>query len=217
MAELKSSVIGELSGTVANIIFRNRNGKTVAYSRSGNHKSSRSLKAKKAQSNFAVTVKLAKSVNSVPALKEIWTASKLPGVNSFQKLIKNNSRRVSQGSLTVSNIITPPGQFLKLNSASVDNNILYLSFECPECAYVSFPAHLFVYIYFGKEGTIIIPLVTTIEKPEPDGIYNLELALDNRIKRLLSKDPSPLIYLALKGGTSYKNKKYWTTTAPMKL
>ncbi len=217
MAQVASSIIGGLRGRIGNYILRIRYGKQFAYLRPLKHRASKSAAAKRARRNFASTVALARSANAVPKLKEIWKNAKVPGINSYQRLIKNNAKLVSDGLLTTSNKITPEGLPLKLNSASVENKKLFLSFDCPLSPDISFPASLSVFLYFGKESGTIIPLSREISEPSPGGTYNLEALLDSNFKRLFSKDPSPIVYIALAGGTAYKKKVYWTSTASAKL
>ncbi len=212
MAELKSPVIGEPSGRIENVIYRRRYGKTIAYSRPKNQKFSKSRKAVGARNDFAAAVTLAKSVNDVPKLKEVWRSAKVPGTSAYHRLIKNNAKSVSNGFLTTSNKITPEGLPLRLISAEIENKILYLSLECPESPDLTFPAMIYVHLYFGKASGTMIPLFKEIPEPKPDGIYNLELSLEGSTKKLLSKDPAPVVYAALAGGTAYKKKVYWTST-----
>jgi hypothetical protein len=217
MAVITKSVLGNLSGKLGNIVIKKRNNKEVVYLLSGNHRTSKSAAAVRVRKNFAVTVKLAKSVNSVLMLKKIWTLSKAKGINSFQKLIKNNARLVKNGSLTASNKITPAGLSLKLNSASFANKNLHLSFVCPANQYLKFPAVLFAYLYFEGNGKSIVPVFAPLEAASPDGSYDIELILDSRTGRMFSKDPNPIIYVALAGGEHYKKKIYWTKTASLEM
>jgi len=217
MASLKSSVIGIPSGKMGGVIVRIRNGKPFYYSLPLNFKMSMSAAAVEGRNNFASAQSLAKIVNASPKLREIWTNAKIPGTNSYQRLIKNNRKLAVGGSLTTSNMITPPGLPLKINSALVENKKLILSFDCPAVPDLSFPAVLFTYIYFGGNSRTIIPFKREIAEPAPDGRYYIETSLDSNTKRLLSNNPSPIIYLALAGGTANKKKVYWTTTASAKL
>ncbi len=213
MAHRKSSAIGDLHGRVDNMMFRTRNGKNIAYAIPVNQKIPDSKKAFNTRKNFAAANSLASVVNSVPVLKGIWTAAKVRGSNSYQKLVSMNTRLAREGSLSTLNVITPPDQFLKLNSASVENEMILLSFLCPGNPCLSFPAALFVYLYFGKSGGSITPLMVQVPEPESDSVYEIDVLPDLETKKLLAKDPSPVIYIALAGGTSYKKKVYWTSTA----
>ena len=217
MAEITRSVLGHITGQLDNLVFRKMNGKSFVSVRPSKYKAGKSEAAKEGRNNFAVTVALAKSVNSVSMLKEIWTLSKAKGTNSYQKLIKNNAKLVKQGSLTTLNKITPAGLPLKLDSASFENKNLHLSFVCPANQYLKFPAVLFVYLYFEEERKSVMPVFASLEEISPDGSYDVELILDSTIRRMFSKDPNPIVYIAVSGGTSYKKKIYWTSTASLQM
>jgi len=217
MAELKSSVIGELSGRIENAVYRIRNGKVIAYARPVNQKVSKSRKAVTARNNFAAVVTLAKTVNSVSKLKEIWRTAKVEGTSPYHRMIRNNAKRVREGLLTISNKITPEGLPLQLITAEIENKILYLSFACPVSQDMSFPATLFVHLYFGKASGTIVQLFKEISEPGPEDVFNLEFTLEGSIKKLLSKDPSPVVYIALSGNVVSKKKIYWTSTVSAQL
>ncbi len=217
MASNKSSVIGIPSGKVGNVIIRIRNGKPFYYSLPANFKASKSKAAVRVRRNFAATVVIAKTANDTPELQEIWKNAKVPGTNSYQRLIKNNVKLVKDGLLTTSNKITPEGLPLILNSAAVENKKLNLSFNCPSNPDLSFPATLFVFIYFGNESGTIIPLFKKISEPASGGNYTQEIALDSMSRKLLTKDPSPVVFIALAGGMQNKKKVYWTSTVSVKL
>jgi len=217
MASVRSSVIGIPSGKIGNIIIRIRNGKPFYYSIPENFKMSNSAAAVRGRKNFASSQALAKLANASPKLQEIWKNAKVPGTSPYHRLMKNNGKLVSGGFLTTSNKITPEGLPLKLNSAAVENKKLMISFDCPASPDLSFPATLSIYIYFGGNANTIIPIYREITEPAPGGIYNIEAAIDSNTKKLLSKDPSPIIYIALAGGTASKKKVYWTSTASARL
>ncbi len=217
MAEVKKSVLGVVSGRLDNIVFRVRNGKRFVSVRPRKYKASKSAASKAGRNNFAITVKLAKTVNSIRDLKEIWAAASLEGTDSYHKVIKLNARMVKEGSLTTSNKITPNGLSLKLYSASIQNKSLHLSFLCLSEPNLKFPARLFIYLYFEKAENSIIPLSVAITVPSPDNLYTLDIKLDSQTKRIAAQDPEPIIYLALAGGIPYKKKVYWTSTASIKV
>jgi hypothetical protein len=216
MAEIKKSVVGVISGRLDNIVFVVRNGKSYASVRPRKYKAGKSDAAKAGRNNFAITVKLAKSVNSVAALKEIWAAASLEGTDSYHRVIKFNAKRVKGGSLTTSNKITPDGLAIKLTTASIENKILHLSFLCPPETNLKFPARVFIYLYFEKAEKSIIRFFTTIAVPSPDNVYTLDITLDSHTKKIAAEDSEPIIYLALVGGTPFKKKVYWTSTASIK-
>ncbi len=126
MAFRKNNPLGPISGKIGNTVSRMRYGKEVVYTKPGSYKISYSDSAVSGRSKFAVTVKLAKLINSVPELAEVWKVAKLPGANSYQKLIKHNAKLVSGLGLTLKNIITPSGIGSFQNSLTWNGNEIVL-------------------------------------------------------------------------------------------
>jgi hypothetical protein len=52
-----------------------------------------------------------------------------------------------------------------------------------------------------------------IESSAHDDKYDIEITPGREIKSVLIREPNPIIYLTLAGGTPYKKKIYWTSTA----
>ena len=119
MAEIKKSVLGDITGKIDNLVFRRMNGKKFVSVRPDKYKPTKSIKLKKARSKFGTVVKFAVTTNSVPELKEAWKLSREKGSNSYHKIIKANSRLFNTETLTPYNKITPDGLELKLESASL--------------------------------------------------------------------------------------------------
>jgi hypothetical protein len=212
MAGISKSVIGQISGQLDNLVFRTLNGKRFVSVRPKKYKVSSSASAVVGRENFASAVHLAKSIISEPGLKEIWSLSAIDGSTPYHRAIKLNMKPAGGGSLTIRNKITPGGLPLKLSSASIAGGILYLSFNCPANANLKFPAELFMCFSFEKGKKQVIPLSVAIEIPSQNSKYNLEVSLDGRIKKLLAKDPEPILFIAMAGGTVYKKSVYWTDT-----
>jgi hypothetical protein len=217
MAELTKSVLGQVSGQLDNLVFRKMNGKSFVSVRPKKYNASKSALAKQGRSNFAMTVKFAKEVNSFPGLKEIWSISKAEGSNSFQKIIKNNAKLLAGGALTPINRITPGGSALKIISASVLNRVLNLSFTFPVNDNIKFPVTLYLFFFFKKDKKSVYAISEKISAPIVNNNYNLEISLKSEIKKSLIKDSHPVIYTAIAGGTTYKKKVYWTSTASIQI
>lgn len=96
---------------MSDVVFRVRNGEVVVYSRPKKQKISNSEAAVNARKKFALTVALAKEINSNKTLSEIWKNSKIKAINAYQKIIKYNSTLTNSESLTLKNSITPPDGF----------------------------------------------------------------------------------------------------------
>jgi len=123
MATRKISVVGQISGKLGNTVTRYRNGKYIVYSKPDNYNISYSLQAVSGRTKFANTVKLAKLLNSVPAISAVWKSAKFEGTNAYQKIIKHNSKYISPEGITKENIITLP-RFLCIGKEIIENSIV---------------------------------------------------------------------------------------------
>jgi len=217
MAIIVSSVIGKLKGRSGEFVFRNEQGKNIMSLFPKTINVSKTPQALRARSNFAVTIKLAKSINSSPVLKEIWTLAKIEGYNSFQKIIKNNVKLAKNGSATASNKITPEGLPLRFVSALVREGILKVNFGLSSVENIQFPARVFVFLYFDKFDRSVFKINSEIADPSPEGSYTLDINLTDGIKKALKVDANPIVYMAAAGSKPYKKKIYWTATASKKM
>ena len=148
MARVKNPILGSYSGRMGNIVYRVINGNTYVSVRPLKYKPSKSVAAKRVKNNFSAVVNLARSVNAVPALKNVWKTSETEGYSPYHKLIRNNIALISEGNLTTGNIITPEGLDLELSSLSIQKNNLNAGFTFQENANVKFPLELHCFFYF---------------------------------------------------------------------
>ena len=213
MAIIVSSVVGKLKGRSGDFVFRNEKGKNIMSLFPKTMKVSKTPQALRARSDFAVTIKLAKSINSLSVLKEIWTLAKVEGYNSFQKIIKQNLRLVKNGSATASNKITPEGLPLSISSALIQDDTLKININLPSVENIQFPARVFIFLYFDNYDRSVIRLYSQIAEHLPEGSYCLDITLNDNIKNALIVDANPIIYVAVAGTKVYKKKIYWTITA----
>lgn len=217
MAQLNTMILGEVNGKLGNLVFRQINGKTYVSNRPRNYKPTKSQTAKKVRGSFAAASKLASLVNADKTISEVWKAAKIGGNDPYHKIIKYNTRLVKEGSLTEKNKITPDGLFLKIESASLQNQVLHLSLNCPEENNLEFPAKLLLLYYSGKSRTPMVLTQVTIPESTSGGIYELDLKPAKSIVKLLNEDPDALLFAALVSETPVKKKAYWTSTASAKL
>ncbi len=90
MATLNKQVIGKLSGTIGDLVFRQRNGKNIISSRPKSPKPTNDPKVLARRSKFKLSVQLAKSINSIPQLSEQWKAKAPEGFSPFNYMVKFN-------------------------------------------------------------------------------------------------------------------------------
>ncbi len=217
MALVKNAILGEVSGKMGDKVFRQMNGKTFVSERPLHYKPAKTPDARKIRSSFGITVHLAKKIILDPALKETWRAAKIEGSTPYHRIIKQNSLLTNSGSLTNRNKITPDGLFLNIDSASLENQVLHLTLNCPDEGSLIFPAKLSILYYFRKAGTPLVLTQVNIPESIPGGIYELDLRPAKSITKFLNDDPDALLFMALVSETILKKKIYWTSTAASRL
>ena len=150
MAVLRKSILGQLSGTLGDTVFRIRNGKPIVYTRSKEYNISSSENLKDNRSRFALTVSFAKFINNIPLLKQIWMEADISGSNAYQKIIKHNVGKNTSAVLAKNNIITPPGIPLTIKEVYFDiNEITLLLKMCKEFPLLTTaPFSLLIVLFF---------------------------------------------------------------------
>jgi hypothetical protein len=221
MAIEKRQTLGEVTGTLGDIVRRKRYGKIVVSRRPSKYRKSKSKAAVDGRNSFALSVAFAKAVNSIPHLKQVWQLAKLDGVVAYNRIIKYNKQFIKDSSLTVNNIITPKGIFFLLNDFSLQNKKLVLSIDLKETDLKKlltpgFYIHIILYA-FNATGTkskefFITAISTQVNVQAEKNIIDLEIALDTSITNYLKYYKSLIVYA---GATNYSgNKKsiFWTNT-----
>lgn len=219
MAIIKKNILGILQGSLSNVVFRERNGKLVAYTRPIKQKVSKSKSAIAARNKFALTVAFAKEINKNEILSGVWNQSNVKATNAYQKIIKQNSKYTDSNNSTLKNIITPEGIPVKGIDIQYDDSSINVSLDCASLDRKLLDSNkLFclVYLWNQREGN-----TTTPSKPQFKlQLFNFTLPELNRstsinfiidIKNLNKpKHKHGIIYLAL---TGEKNKKFlWSST-----
>ncbi len=157
MAIRRNNVLGQTSGKLGNTVTRIRYGKEVVYALPDKVKISQSKPAKAARSKFALTVSFAKYINSIPALSSIWANAKIPGTNSYQKLIKHNFGLTGENNLTINNIISPAEYNLIIKDLSYEDNKYTFSIDLSKInlalsSLLPMRAHSILYFYEPKQN-----------------------------------------------------------------
>ena len=90
MARLTKAVLGELSGKIGSLVVRKVNGKQFVSLRPDHYKKSKSTKAIYEKNKFSAVVKFARTINSIPHIKNVWQKSNLQGFSAYHKILKAN-------------------------------------------------------------------------------------------------------------------------------
>ncbi|MEI7484169.1 MAG: hypothetical protein ACOYN6_14515 [Ignavibacteria bacterium] len=121
MGILKNPMIGIPSGKVGEFIIRHRYGKEVIYSKPKKYKTTKSVPLKNARKTFKIAVELAKVIKRSSVLNDVWKFAKMPGKNSYTKILKANIKMSDPNMLTTSNDITPGMDVLNYRSLALES------------------------------------------------------------------------------------------------
>lgn len=220
MAIVKKNILGTFQGSLSNIVFRERNGKVVAYLKPAKQKVSKSKEALIARNRFSLAVALAKEINSDETLSFIWTQAKVKATNSYQKLIKINSKLADSFSLSTKNIITPVGIPLDNVVLKLNNNFLEIVIDFEKLDKELLKADkLFclIHLWKKKDNSIRVTKMDFVVKlfkfdlQNLDKNTNLNFLID--IKNLGNyRFNNGIALLALTNSNTNKNKLIWSST-----
>ena len=216
MAEITKSVIGNISGTLGNMVFRNIGGKVIIYTRPHNQKISYTEKSVKNRGKFGMASLLSTNAMQLPGIKEVWNSSNLGGRSAYTKIIKFNAKSVESDRLTIKNDIVPIGKRLTVNSFSLTSEKVEIDFNTDNFQNITQPysACLLIFLYdlknpatgsnhyFIKDTLIINDGITS-------GNKNLQFIMSNTYSAEISLYNKAVIFFALTKTTS--REVYWTT------
>ena len=216
MAEITKSVIGNISGTLGNMVFRNIGGKVIIYTRPHNQKISYTDKSVKNRGKFGMASLLSTNAMQLPGIKEVWNSSNHEGRSAYTKIIKFNAKSVEADRLTIKNDIVPIGKRLTVNSFSLTSEKVEIDFNTDNFQNITQPysACLLIFLYdlknpatgsnhyFIKDTLIINDGITS-------GNKNLQFIMSNTYSAEISLYNKAVIFFALTKTTS--REVYWTT------
>jgi hypothetical protein len=209
MAIRKSSVLGPITGKLQNTVTRFRYGKCVVYAKPDSYRISNSEKAVEGRARFAFTVRLARLINSEPVLSAAWKSAKIQGTNSYQKIIKHNSRLTSHSGLTAENIITPEGSEIDRSNLILDEEKLIIRSEF-EPSFLIPPFRLFsLAVLKNKTGDEMILLGSEDVKQSDDNSLEGIIML-SREEQLKFSESCNIILLSSFISTS--SPVFWSST-----
>ena len=169
MARLFNSPLGEIRGKVGNFIYRKVNGKIYVSSCPIKSASSKRKYDDPAaiirKKRFALTAKLAKSINNIPDLKYLWKKTTYNKMSSGNAIIRANYPFVSDKTVVYTPRLAP--EAMELNEEGIE-----LSFDCNEILIkysaktFRFPDHYY-YDKFIKVVGIIHSVSPHSEHEEP--------------------------------------------------
>jgi hypothetical protein len=118
MAELNKTVLGRLSGAVGDVIFRQRNGKNFVGTKPSPFMPGTDAASVLRRAKFALSIKLAKTINSMYQVKSVWKPYTPSGLSPFNYMIKANYPNIEDGNLSDFVTLVPDIGF-GINASSV--------------------------------------------------------------------------------------------------
>ena len=97
MAKFNKQILGKVRGSLGDITFRQRNGKTFLSTRPDSFTPGADEKSVARRGKFSLSIKLASSINSVPELRSIWDKNKTAGALTFNHIMRTNYKIIGSG------------------------------------------------------------------------------------------------------------------------
>ena len=208
MAELRGSVIGELSGKLGNLAARIVNGRTILAQRPTSFKTNNAPYMVEIRKKFKVSCIFAKNVITLSALYQVWNKMKKAGLSAFNEICKLNYYESAADKPTVDNVLTPEGGFpLPVTVAAVAaDNVTATIAPLDTVLIVSEAERNFtangLICYYNPVNPEDTPYAITTIVTAPDLIdtvnpIDLNIPLNVVQQNLAAKYQSSILYLAL--------------------
>jgi hypothetical protein len=140
-----------MTGRAGDYIFKNFGEKTFFSRRPKPYDRKRHPNSRKTQDKFAQIVPLAKFINKIPELKNIWKNANIKGRRAFNRVVIYNMNNVKEDRLTEKNIITPPGLKLEVKELIVKDFTINPYLEIMD-GFLSSPLQAVVVVYAYNSG-----------------------------------------------------------------
>lgn len=209
MAKINKMILGKISGSLGDVTFRQRNGKNYLASRPGSFTPGSDQNSIDRRAKFALTVRLASIINSIPQLKEIW-ASRTPNTSTpYNYMVKTNYKFLSPSAVTDNTLLTPGFGFgvqtslITLTSSNLQVNIEPIGTNAGIQTSNEKNVQLLSLIVMSgpNVGTVddlfIIPLLSDLKPLVLDTAINFTIPLSNQISQLYGKYDTHKVLLAL--------------------
>jgi hypothetical protein len=120
MGRMNKQVLGKISGSVGDIVFRQRNGKNFAMTKPGSFIPGDDPQSIDRRDRFGLTVKFCSQVNSVPYLNALWAKKAPNGAIAYNFLTKTNYKVITPSDITDQAVLVPEFGFsVTVNSAAI--------------------------------------------------------------------------------------------------
>jgi hypothetical protein len=107
MARLLTQILGVMSGSVGDIVFHRRGGKSYVSAKPSGYTPRLDAASVARKKQFKTAVEIAKNINDLPILKAVWPVDSTKQLSKFQKMVSVNYKLVSGEDLTGQPTLTP--------------------------------------------------------------------------------------------------------------
>jgi len=130
MATVTKLVLGTPRGTVGNLVYRRVNGKTVVSERTSRYTVPMDRTSVNRRSMFALLMKYASAVGSMPLVKSCWVQKRDKGNATFNRIVSANYNRLASAYVIPETLLTPMSGFpLILLEHTLTASALHLVFS----------------------------------------------------------------------------------------
>jgi hypothetical protein len=107
MARLLTQILGVMSGSVGDIVFRRRGGRSYVCAHPSGYTSRTDAATVNRKKQFKLAVEISKNINDIPLLKAVWPNDPSKLVSRFQKMVSVNYKLVNGTDLVGQPTLTP--------------------------------------------------------------------------------------------------------------
>jgi hypothetical protein len=107
MARLITQILGVMTGSVGDIVFRRRGGQSYVSAKPSGYSPRTDAPSVARKKQFKTAVEIAKNINAIPILKAVWPVDSSKQMSKFQKMVSVNYKLVSGEDLTGQPTLTP--------------------------------------------------------------------------------------------------------------
>jgi hypothetical protein len=226
MGSLIDSPLGKLKGKVRNIVGRDFGYDHYISVRPKKYTVKKKFNEVVTKQKFHTAVRLAKIIVQFPELKEVWDKCKMPGKRGYNRIIKANYKILKNNLPTTENIITPKGRELIFDMLEVSDKIIRCSYSIDGLIKPRLSL-TFIFFFYNPikteermdyilvERTFIEPEYVDRFMDKKGEKYICNISLRELIRESRKCFKNAILYTALVGNSSIKNKKWWTSTVAM--
>lgn len=218
MARLEKKVLGEIIGSIGNIVGKVRNGKHYIASRPAKYTMSKAAHEVDKRNRFKVNGLFAKAIKENKLLYSIWDKEKAPATSAYNKICKINFKLCSTSQPSAQNLITPAGFALPVENITCFPDKIVAEFAPfdinPNEKRVVFL--LLVSFYNPKQGEAGYFTLRSISDYDLDEL-KLTFNFNTRDKQIAAAFNNRIVYLAAVTKDENGNTLRWSETVSREL